>query len=1138
MSTSGLTQNYQPNTLDGLNVIEADQIYLDGQLVDLNNFVPYIGATQVLNMGAFAIQTSHIPSSGNDVVNYTTLVNAISNQDTTNFTTFLDKITNTPQTVQSSTTFLSGLTTSDDRPVTLGSRVVVGANYQSTLTSANVSVGQYFGTITSSGSTYQSTSTGSSPPILILFPITAGKRYTLTIEVLGDDSTYDTTLDLYQSQDNVSPYPNFNDATLDSPLFAPASTVFHQTNATFVATTTGSVVVNLTTLDPSGVSTVKWKNMFVYEMGVALENVSMPSQLADRVVVLNDKKQLVASGINTTKLGYLDNVSSDIQTQLNGKLNLSGGTMTGTLAMGANKITTTYTPVNAEDVITKGYGDSAYATTSALSGYLPLTGGTLTGALTVQNTVNTSISGINANITPALNLVSTANHFNSASAQTYLFNAPSGEIQLSYSTTRNATTATLLLGAPSTDISEIVSISGDGTTNLPMNFLASRYAFLTGNVGIGTTNANGNLQFTNAIVSRKIVLYEGANNNHQFLGFGVNNNTLRYQVNGTADNHVFFTGTSSTTSTELMRIQGDGKVGIGTNAPSGRLTIHEATGTGPSVNPPQAGLVFSHGNTNGSQSILFTSANNFTSDFGFIQFIDTVAVAPYTQYNYFGGSGAEVAALVIGCQNDGVGAPGPDSVIIASAGIVLDPTKQAGGGVGSTYIVGNVGIGITNPSSPLVIQYGGGEGQYIVLKNPSYVGGGFTGIQFNHADTRYARIESYLPGANRCHLRFYTSDSGGTQTNRLEITDTGASMTGTLLWPTTGSNSGLMWGVGYSRIVDDGNLRIATDDTLHFYTGSNTSTYGTERMRMDSGITRSYNRIYIGTAGDIGSQLSIQDPTSGRINHFGYAGDNYIGANNTYFDGVVVHNAPHLINPNSSVSYVGNGVLQIRALPNTSYGGRAQDAISCIAWNDGNFIIPFFNSAGGFRGTIAGVNSSSVSYNTSSDRRLKDHVHTIEDSLSIVNRLNPVHFRWIRDDEWDFGFIAQDVYKVLPQMRPNLTNYIKDCTCERKGMCCGELCAHCQSMNDEPVDENGEPKYYSLDYGKFTPYLVGAVKELSAQVEVLQAREAVWVEHAKQQELEIHKAHKACTAMNTAMKKMEADIQKLASIVSQLISTK
>lgn len=42
-------------------------------------------------------------------------------------------------------------------------------------------------------------------------------------------------------------------------------------------------------------------------------------------------------------------------------------------------------------------------------------------------------------------------------------------------------------------------------------------------------------------------------------------------------------------------------------------------------------------------------------------------------------------------------------------------------------------------------------------------------------------------------------------------------------------------------------------------------------------------------------------------------------------------------------------------------------------------------------------------------------------------------------------------------------------------------------MNDEPVDEEGKPHYYGLDYGKFTPYLMGAAQELTNRVVQLES---------------------------------------------------
>ena len=99
-------------------------------------------------------------------------------------------------------------------------------------------------------------------------------------------------------------------------------------------------------------------------------------------------------------------------------------------------------------------------------------------------------------------------------------------------------------------------------------------AIFSSRVGIGIA-PNAPLQLSNEVANRKIVLYQGPSNDHQFYGFGVNNLTLRYQVDTTAADHVFFAGASSSTSAELFRIKGNGNVTVGAVAPATgyKLTI-------------------------------------------------------------------------------------------------------------------------------------------------------------------------------------------------------------------------------------------------------------------------------------------------------------------------------------------------------------------------------------------------------------------------------------------------------------------------------------------------------------------------------------------------------------------------------------
>ena len=101
-------------------------------------------------------------------------------------------------------------------------------------------------------------------------------------------------------------------------------------------------------------------------------------------------------------------------------------------------------------------------------------------------------------------------------------------------------------------------------------------ALVSTNVGIGTPTPNAPLQFGNFIANRKIVLLDGPNNDHQFEGFGTDGNGLRYQVESSINDHTFYAGVNSSTSNELMRITGTGKIGIGNPAPSAKLDVNGA----------------------------------------------------------------------------------------------------------------------------------------------------------------------------------------------------------------------------------------------------------------------------------------------------------------------------------------------------------------------------------------------------------------------------------------------------------------------------------------------------------------------------------------------------------------------------------
>ena len=154
------------------------------------------------------------------------------------------------------------------------------------------------------------------------------------------------------------------------------------------------------------------------------------------------------------------------------------------------------------------------------------------------------------------------------------------------------------------------------------------------------------------------------------------------------------------------------------------------------------------------------------------------------------------------------------------------------------------------------------------------------------------------------------------------------------------------------------------------------------------------------------------------------------------------------------------------------------DAMGLRSLNDTNNVLNIYNSVGVYRGGIKGVNSTSISFLTSSDRRKKMDITDLQNGLEKVMKLKPRTYKWKVDSYMDDGFIAQEVFETLPNFIP--LNRFK-CDISQNDIYHGKLCSCC----DIEHKSNGEDYMFGLDYGKFTPYLCKAIQEQQEMIETL-----------------------------------------------------
>ena len=130
--------------------------------------------------------------------------------------------------------------------------------------------------------------------------------------------------------------------------------------------------------------------------------------------------------------------------------------------------------------------------------------------------------------------------------------------------------AHIMMGIDGNDGSDSWSVVGRSKST--SNYASLLHIKSYGAVGFGTTNPLNRLSISPNLTESKITLYDGGSTTHHY-GFGVSGNQLNYHVDGIGSDHVFYYDGKNGDGNELMRIRGNGNVGIGVSGPSDKLHV-------------------------------------------------------------------------------------------------------------------------------------------------------------------------------------------------------------------------------------------------------------------------------------------------------------------------------------------------------------------------------------------------------------------------------------------------------------------------------------------------------------------------------------------------------------------------------------
>ena len=506
----------------------------------------------------------------------------------------------------------------------------------------------------------------------------------------------------------------------------------------------------------------------------------------------------------------------------------------------------------------------------------------------------------------------------------------------------------------------------------------------------------------------------------------------------------------------------DGNVGIGTSSPDEKLEVVQGSGTTTRAvigGGASAVLVVNGDRDNSGDSGEEDSALLLATD----------GVYDSSVNSGLGGYGYRVGAI-----NDG-----------GSTGLKFTEARN-GSDLERMRIdsSGNVGIGTSSPNGLVELRKDSAAPYFVLNRDNNKHWGSSVSSSGNLAfqyGTSYSAMSSSTPALTlnsngrvgigtssiasdaTVHIDgtdtilLITEDSEGDATLRLADTQGNLSQSMSLSYDTGSTNSLKFIANGTSermRIDASGNVGIGTtadqqssavNEGIWFSPGSNSSFSANSTPLI-------INRM--GTGGNDRANITLHNNGTARadIGTLGASNGMYVAVGGSEAMRINSSGTVLVAKTASNSNTVGVELLSQGAV----YATRDSNVAAVLGRTTTNGDIVQFRKDGSTVGSIA-VTSSVTTYNTSSDRRLKDNIEPIADGTAKLMAMKPVTHTWIADPDAGavFGFIAQEMQEIVPE-----------------------------AVSGDPDGE----EMMSMDYGRITPVLVAALQEATNEIKALKQR--------------------------------------------------